>query len=177
MVSSSTSSAASRRTSAAPTIPRWPATKTDLPFSSNGIFPIGNLPPRDRKIACHHLLDELREARLRLPAKLLACLARVTDQELDFGRTEIRRIDANDCFAGLFVDTGFLRALAAPLDTAAYFRKGQLDKFAHRARLAGRQHEIARLIRLHYPVHTFDIVARMSPIAFCLEVSEIKRAF
>ena len=36
-VSSSTSSRASRRTSAEPTMPRWPATKTVLPFSSNGM--------------------------------------------------------------------------------------------------------------------------------------------
>src|SRR5436189_2743683 len=100
-VSSSTSSRASRRTSAAPTIPRWPATKTDLPFRSNGIFAIGNLPPGDCEIAGHHFLDELREACFRLPAKLLARLAGVSDREVDFGRTEIRRIDANDRFAGL----------------------------------------------------------------------------
>src|SRR5436190_24130633 len=87
-VSSSTPSRASRRTNAAPTIPRWPATKTDLPFRSNGIFAIGNLPPGGRKIARHHFLDELRDARLGLPADLLARLAGIADQEIDFGRTE-----------------------------------------------------------------------------------------
>src|SRR3954470_22032473 len=120
-VSSSTSSRASRRTNAAPTIPRSPATKTDLPFSSNGIFAIGNLSPGDRKIARHHFLDELLEARLRLPAKLLARLAGVADQEIDFGRTEIRRIDANDGLAGFLVDAGFRHALATPLDASADF--------------------------------------------------------
>src|SRR5437763_16563284 len=118
-VSSSTPSRASRRTSAAPTIPRWPATKTDLPFRSNGIFAISNLPPGDRKIASHHFLDKLREASLRLPAKLLARLAGVADQEIDFGRTEIRRIDANDGLAGFLVDAGFRHALATPLDASA----------------------------------------------------------
>src|ERR1019366_1007164 len=83
-VSSSTSSRASRRASAPPTIPLCPATKTVLPFSSNGVLAIGNLAPRNREISRHHLLDELGEARLRLPAALLARLASVADQEVDF---------------------------------------------------------------------------------------------
>src|SRR3979411_654768 len=103
-VSSSTFSCASLRTSAAPTIPPCPATKTVLPFSSNGVLAIGDLPPGNRKIARHHFLDEAREARLRLPAELLARLAGVADQQIDFGGTEIRGIDANDRFAAFPVD-------------------------------------------------------------------------
>src|SRR5882724_10734879 len=56
---SSTSSCNSRRISAAPTMPRWPATKTVLPFSSNGVLAIGDLPPRDLKVARNHLFHEL----------------------------------------------------------------------------------------------------------------------
>src|SRR5260370_39889600 len=176
-VSSSTSSCASLRSSAAPTIPRCPATKTLLPFSSNEVLAIGNLPLRDRKIACHHFLDELREARLRLPAEFLARLAGVADQEIDFGRAEICRIDANDGLAGFSVNTGFLDPLAAPLDAAADVREGKFDEFPYRAGFAGRQHEIAGLLRLQYLVHAFDIIPGVAPIAFCLEVSEIKRVF
>src|SRR3954467_3903019 len=95
-VRSSTSSWRSRRTSALPTMPRCPATKTVLPFSSNGVFAIGNLPPRDLKVAHDHLLDELGERRLRLPAQLLSRLAGIADQEIDFGRPEIHGIDAHD---------------------------------------------------------------------------------
>src|ERR1700683_1266092 len=76
-VRSSTPSVASRRTSAPPTIPLWPATKTRLPLSSNGVLAIGHLTPGDCKIAGHHLLDEVGEARLRLPAELLVRLAGV----------------------------------------------------------------------------------------------------
>src|SRR6202171_3783373 len=85
-VSSPTFSCASLRTSAAPTIPPCPATKTVLPFSSNsnGVLAIGNLAPGNRKIAHHHFLDELRESRLRLPAELFARLGSVADQEIDF---------------------------------------------------------------------------------------------
>src|ERR1700736_1104979 len=92
-VSSSTSSCASLRTSAEPTIPRCPATKTVLPFSSNGVLAIGNLPPGNRQIARHHFLDELRETRLWLPAELLARLAGVANQKINLGGTEIHGID------------------------------------------------------------------------------------
>src|SRR6202049_1006640 len=88
-VKTSTFSRASLRTGAAPTIPPCPATKTALPFSSNGVLAIGDLPSRDRQVACDHLLDELGKGRLRLPAKLLARLAGVADQKVDFGGTEI----------------------------------------------------------------------------------------
>src|SRR3981189_992768 len=94
-VSSSTFSRFSLRTSELPTIPPCPATKTVLPFSSNGILAMGGLPPGYRKIARHHFLDELREARLGLPAELFAGLAGVADQEFDFGGAEIYRIDTN----------------------------------------------------------------------------------
>src|SRR5260370_7904663 len=117
MVSSSTFSCASLRTSAAPTIPPWPATKTVLPFSSNGGLAMGNLPPRNRKIARHHFLDRLRKARLRLPAELLPRLAGVADQFVDFGGTKIRRIDANDGLAGLPAHAGSFPTLPPPFDT------------------------------------------------------------
>src|ERR1700693_3386192 len=152
-VSSSTSSRARRSTRAPPTIPVWPATKTVLPFSSNGVLAIGNLVPCDRKVCCDHLLDELGEARLRLPAELLARLAGVADQKIDFGRAEIHGIDANQDLAGFFVDAGLLDPLAAPLDAASDFGEAQFDEFAHRAGFAGCQHEIVRLLGLHYPVH------------------------
>src|SRR3984957_19384003 len=132
-VSSSTFSRASLRTSAAPTIPRCPATKTVLPFSSNGVLAIGDLPPGNRKVARHHFLDQLRKTRLWLPAELLARLAGVADQFIDFGGAEIYGIDANQRLAGLLFDAGFLDTLAAPLDAAADLGECKFDEFAHRA--------------------------------------------
>src|SRR5258707_416590 len=174
-VSSSTSSCASLRVSAAPTIPPCPATKTVLPFCSNGVVAIGDLPPGDRQIARHHFLDELGERGLRLPAEDPARLAGVADQQIDFGGAEIHRIDANDGLAGFPVDAGFLDALAEPFDAAAEFSECDLDEFAHRAGLAGRQHEIIGRVRLQDFVHALDIVLGMAPIAFGVEISEVKR--
>src|SRR5258708_1496771 len=116
-VSSSTSSVASRRTSAAPTMPRCPATNTVLPFSSN-VPAIGDLPPGDIEIARDHFPDELRKRGFRCPAELVARLGGVADQQIDFGRTEIHRIDPNQRLAGGLVHAGLVDALAAPLDVA-----------------------------------------------------------
>src|ERR1700691_370321 len=176
-VSSSTFSRASRRTSAPPTIPLCPATKTLLPLSSNGVFAIGDLPPRNRDISRHHLLDQLRKARLRFPTELLARLAGVADQKIDFGGTEIHGIDAHDSFAGLLVDAGLVGALAAPLNDAADLGEGEFDKFAHRAGLARRQHETVGLVGLQDHVHALDIILGMAPVPFRLEIAEIERVF
>src|ERR1700758_623563 len=129
-------------------MPRWPATKTVLPFSSNGMLPIGNLSAGGLEIAGHHFLHELRKTRLRFPAQNLARLAGIADQDIDLRRSEICRVDADHGLAALLVDAGFLDALAAPLNRAADLGEGEFDKFAHRARLPGREHEIVGLLGL-----------------------------
>src|SRR5438552_6200126 len=96
-VGSSTSSRASRPASAPPTMPRWPATKTVLPFNSNAVLAIGDFALRGHQIACDHSLHELGEGRLRLPAELLPRLARIADQHIDLGRAEISRVDPHQC--------------------------------------------------------------------------------
>src|SRR5882757_6724132 len=74
-VSSSAPSCASRRISAEPTMPRWPATKTVLPFSSNGVLAIVGVLSGLGEIAGDHFLHQLRERRLRCPSELGARLA------------------------------------------------------------------------------------------------------
>src|SRR5579871_4468196 len=174
-VRSSTFSAASRRAIAEPAMPRCPATKTVLPFSSNGVLAIGDLQPGLRKVAGHHFLDQLRKARLRLPAELLPRLAGIADQEIDLGGAEIDGIDPHHGLAGLLVDAGLLDALAAPFDAAADLGKGELDELAHRARLAGGEHEVVGRVRLQDGVHALDVVAGMAPVALGFEVAEIER--
>src|SRR5271165_1965482 len=174
-VRTSTFSCASRRAIAAPTMPRWPATKTVLPFSSNGVLAIGDLPPGLAKIARHHFLHELRKARLRLPAEFGPRLAGVADQEIDLGGAEIDGIDPHHGLAGLPVDAGLLDAFAAPFDAAADLGKSKLHELAHRARLAGRQHKIVGRVRLQDRMHALDIVPRMAPVALGFEVAEIER--
>ena len=135
-------------------------------------------PPAERlEIACDHFLDQLGKRRPGLPAELLARLAGVADQKIDFGRPEVHRIDVDHGLAGCFVDAGLVDAVAAPFDAAADFGKRERDEFAHRTGLAGRQHEIVGRIRLQYPVHALDIVPSVSPVALGIEVAEIERLF
>src|SRR6516164_2495048 len=176
-VTGSTFSCASRRTSAEPTMPRWPATRTVLPFNSNGVLAIGDLLPGDLKIASHHFLDQLGEAGFRFPPEFLPSLAGIADQDVDLGRAKIARIDAHDGLAGLFVDARLFDPLAPPLDVAADLGESELDKLAYRARLSRCEHEIVRLIGLQDRVHALDIVPRMAPVALGLEIAEIDRVF
>src|SRR5665213_2922525 len=174
-VSSSTCSCTSRRISAAPTMPRCPATKTVLPFSSNGVLSIGGLPPGGNKIARDHFLHELDERRFRLPAELCTRLGGVADQQIDLCGAEIHGIDANQRLTGFLVDACFVDPLTAPRDHAANLGQGQFDEFAHRAGFAGRQHEIVRLIRLQHKVHALDIILGVAPVTLRRQVPEIQR--
>src|ERR1700752_1910736 len=96
-----------------------------LPFSSNGRFAIGGLPPGFFEIARDHLLDHLGEGRFGLPAELLPRLAGVTAEKIYFGRPEIDRIDPDQGLAGLHIDTSLVDPLAAPFDAAADLGKCQ----------------------------------------------------
>ena len=56
-------------------------------------------------------------------------------------------------------------ALAAPFDAAADLRERQLDEFAHRAGLTGRQRRNRRADPPQYTVHALDIFLGVSEIA------------
>jgi hypothetical protein len=67
------------------------------------------------QVACDHLADHLIEADFVMPAQLGMRLGRVTEQDIDFRRAKIARIDAHHDRAGLAVDADFLdRRSASP---------------------------------------------------------------
>src|SRR5206468_812263 len=47
-----------------------------------------------------------------------------------------------------------------------------LDKLAHAVAFTGRQKEVVSFSMLHNPPDAFDILRRVSPITFCIDVSE-----
>src|SRR6478672_10961705 len=51
-------------------------------------------------------------------------------------------------------------------------REGGLDELAHCVRFAGSQHEVVAFAELHNSPHPFDVLRRVSPIAFCVQVAE-----
>src|SRR5262245_19863238 len=51
-------------------------------------------------------------------------------------------------------------------------RERRLDELAHSMRFAGSQHEVVTFAELHNSPHPFDVLRRISPIAFCVQVAE-----
>src|SRR5450755_4995417 len=95
-VTSSQSSRASRRISADPTIPRWPATQIRRPSMWNGSSLGAIALSRTRHalhVGVHHFRDELVEADAVAPAQLALRLGGVAEQLFDFGGPEVARID------------------------------------------------------------------------------------
>src|SRR5450830_2001793 len=54
---------------------------------------------RQSEVFAYHFSDQLRKTDLRYPAQFFLGFGRITQQSLNFGRTEIARIDTYDCLA------------------------------------------------------------------------------
>src|SRR5262249_13897256 len=160
-VRSSQPSRTSRRSSAPPTMPRWPATKIRLPASWKGSATAEGalmLLSHAHQIGSHHLPDKVLEAGLVAPAELGPGLGRVAMQIVDLGRAEIARIDRDQDLAALGVDALLLGAGAAPGDLAADLGEGDLDELAHGMGLAGGDDIVLGLVLLQDQPHRLDIV-------------------
>src|ERR1700677_2976657 len=135
-------SRANRRTSAEPTIPRWPATKIRRPLRSNGCdIVVGMLVLATSRrpdevdgspsvtavqaltfefdfdeVRSHHFLYQVRKTRPVAPSEQLPSLAGVADQAINLGWSKIMGVDLNQHLIGLRVDPGFLDSGATPSD-------------------------------------------------------------
>src|SRR5262245_41512573 len=107
-----------------------------------------------------------------LPAKCPKCFSGVPLKEIDFCRTEITRIDLDKHAAAPFVNPAFVFPRPLPHNGNANFGEGPLDELSYRMGLSRSQNIIVRLWLLHYPPHTFDEIARVSPIAACIQISQ-----
>jgi hypothetical protein len=50
--------------------------------------------------------------------------------------------------------------------------EGRVDELTHSVRFASCQHEVVAFAELHNSPHPFDVLRRVSPIAFCVKVAE-----
>ena len=64
------------------------------------------------EIGHHHVAHQIIQPGCRLPTQLLLRLGRVANQEINFCRTEITRINTDKRRAGLRMQTGFVNAFA-----------------------------------------------------------------
>src|ERR1700686_17270 len=118
-VTSSQSSRVSRRISADPTIPRWPAIQIRRPSMRNGSSLGAITLSRTRRtlqVGFHHLRDELVEADPVGPAQLPLRLGGIAEQLIDLGGPEVARIDRHQRLVRLVIHSDFFDTLAAPHD-------------------------------------------------------------
>src|SRR5580765_4618478 len=109
-------------------------------------------------VVIHHHADELREADRRSPAELLLRLRRVSEHEIDLGRTEIALVD---------------RHVVGPVEPCVGERL--IEELAHGVRLPSGEDVVVRLVRLEHSPDTLHVVAREPPVALRVEVSEPQR--
>src|SRR5690606_9687491 len=131
-------SLARRRTSAEPTIPRWPATQTRLPPSSNisGIAR-DDIGAHHCEVGLHHLACQFAHACFMRPTELFARLGRVTEKHVDFRGAEIARVHLDETTPAPCIIALLVHPFAAPLDIDADIGKGPYDEVTHRGRYAG----------------------------------------
>src|ERR1700694_351811 len=116
---------------------------------------LGGVDALELEVMFEHLVDQLGESRLRLPAQRSFRFGRVAAQLVDLGRAQISLVTHH---------------VLVPVEAGG--PKGGLHELAHRAHVACRDHVIVRLVLLEHQPHSLDVVTGVAPVAFGVEVSE-----
>jgi|SRR6516164_2359400 len=93
---------------------------------------------------------------------------------IDLGWSNVTGIDLHQDTSSGSIDAGLVRAVPTPGDLDADLAKGEFDKLPHRMRLTGAKDKVVRLLLLEDAPHALHIIARVSPISFRVEVSEVE---
>ena len=109
-----------------------------------------------------------------LPAKFASGFRGVADETVYLRWAKILRIYFDEDPASRSLDAALGFAFALPHDLATSACKGLFNKFSHRVGFSGRQNVVVRLRLLQHKPHTFDVIARVSPVALRIEIAEIK---
>lgn len=124
------------------------------------------------EILADHFTDQLGEADAWPPAKIVRCLRTVAKQGINFGRAEIAPNRYARCFAR-FDRYRPRRFPSLASEFSVQFLGRGVYEFAHTVLFASRDHIIFGLILLqHQPLH-LHLVARMSPVALCIQVADV----
>src|SRR5437016_2107643 len=83
------------------------------------------------QISFDHIAHQGIESCFVAPAELLARLARVAEELIDFSRSEIARIDVDEHFFRVFFDALLFYSSSPPHDGPADMSKRLFNKFAH----------------------------------------------
>ena len=108
-------------------------------------------------IGIDHEFDQIVEFCLGSPAEFLLGFARVADEEIDFGGAVV---------AGVGFD------IFAPVEPGV--AEGGFEEFADAVGFAGGDDVIVRFVLLEHEPHGFDVFFGVAPVAFGIEVAEVK---
>ncbi len=168
---------AKRRTSADPTMPRWPATQTRCPSSRNcevGCNIALFRPLHRDEIGIDHLGDEPGKVGPVLPAELLSRLRGVAQKEVDFGRTEVPRVDFHEDLSLLRRRLARRRPSRAIPDRRPTSAKAASTNSAPTRFRRSPAHSRRAPVAAASATFPIDILACVAPIALRIEVSEIQ---
>src|SRR5579859_406668 len=107
-------------------------------------------------IGVDHFADHRLDADRRLPLKEPLGLRRITDQAIDFGGSEVLRIDLDVI-------------LVVQTDMA----EGHFAHGAHRGGPPAGDHEVFRLVLLQHQPHGPDVVLGVTPVTLGLEIPKL----
>ena len=95
------------------------------------------------------------ESHLRFPTQNFFCLRRITQQKVDLGRALVAGVVFHEL---LPIQIGM--------------RERRLHELAHGVGFTGGQDEVVAFSQLYNSPHAFDVLRRVSPIAFCLQIAK-----
>ena len=126
----------------------------------------------------HHYLHQFGETRLRrIPAEQRPGFCRITQQLLNLARTEILRVNLDQRFAGLHVNTLFIHTFTFPTELNANLLESQSGKLTHGMHLTRSYHKIFRNIMLKDQPHAFHIIPDISPVTVGIPITIYKLSY
>src|SRR6201991_3311459 len=132
-------------------------------------FPLGQ---NSSHVGFHHVAHQRVKACSVPPPELGSRFARISEQRIYFGRPKIAWIDLHQRLSGRLVEALLLDAASLPDNRPADVSEGRFDEFTHRVCLAGGKNIIVWLVLLQDEPHSLDKIARVAPVAYCVEVPE-----
>ncbi len=112
---------------------------------------------RQADVGVYHSADELLKRGVGLPAEGVASFGRVAEKVIDFGWTEVERVDFDVFF---------------PIEVGV--AEGFIEKLADGIGFAGGNDKIAGFGVLQHHPHGFDVIAGEAPVAAGIEIAEIE---
>ena len=96
------------------------------------------------EVGASHAFGQISEFNFCFPAEFGFGLGSVTEEEFNFGGTEIHRIDFDNWDARNLVDANFVDAFAFPAEFDIQFLTASLDEFSDTVGFTGGNHKVIR---------------------------------